>query len=64
MKRCPKCQQTSANETMKYCAHDGALLVNQEASATTAMVSLPLSPSEMVLLHGELFAGAPKSKNY
>jgi hypothetical protein len=64
MKRCPKCQQTSDDETIRYCGLDGALLVNEEISSTTTMVSMPLSPSETLLLHGEQFAGAPKNNNY
>lgn len=31
MKRCPTCQQTYADETLKFCRHDGAALVGDSA---------------------------------
>jgi TolB-like protein/Flp pilus assembly protein TadD len=33
MKRCPTCQQTYADETLKFCRHDGAALVGDSSSS-------------------------------
>jgi TolB-like protein/Flp pilus assembly protein TadD len=48
MKRCPTCQQTYADETLKFCRHDGATLivdsspfVNAESQATLLKLPVP-----------------------
>jgi TolB-like protein/Tfp pilus assembly protein PilF len=48
MKRCPTCQQTYADETLKFCRHDGATLVvesspfiNSESQATRLKLPTP-----------------------
>ena len=39
MKRCPTCQQTYADETLKFCRHDGAALVGDSAPFVAASES-------------------------
>src|SRR5712692_4553122 len=45
MKRCPTCQQTYTDETLKFCRVDGALLVNDSAAAESATLNLSPSPA-------------------
>src|SRR3989442_8393657 len=44
MKRCPTCQQTYTDETLKFCRVDGATLVSDSAAAAES-ATLNLSPS-------------------
>src|SRR5213593_1855249 len=44
MKRCPTCQQTYTDETLKFCRVDGATLVSDSAAAAES-ATLDLSPS-------------------
>jgi TolB-like protein/Tfp pilus assembly protein PilF len=41
MKRCPTCQQTYADEALKFCRHDGAALVDDSLPHVTAPESQP-----------------------
>src|SRR5262245_17024342 len=55
MKQCPQCQGVYPDEGQVFCGRDGSPLV-QLSQAVGGFASLPISPSEIVLLFGELFA--------
>ena len=55
MKQCPYCQSTYDDITLRYCGRDGSPLV-ELSQAVGGFASLPVSPSEIVLLYGEQFA--------
>lgn len=49
MKRCPTCQQTYVDETLKFCRHDGATLIGDSspfvaAESQATLLKLPASP--------------------
>lgn len=54
MKQCPQCKGAYPNDAQEFCGRDGAQLVDLAEQA--AFASLPISPSEIVLLNGEQFA--------
>ena len=56
MKQCPQCQHVYVDEATKFCAVDGSPVVDL-SYAVGGFPSLPVSPSEIVLLFGEQFAG-------
>jgi hypothetical protein len=56
MKQCPQCHDVYPDEGLKFCGRDGSPLVDL-SQAVGGFASLPVSPSEIVLLHGEQFAG-------
>ena len=56
MKQCPQCHDIYPDEGLKFCGRDGSPLVDL-SQAVGGFASLPVSPSEIVLLHGEQFAG-------
>lgn len=56
MKQCPQCQDVFPDEGLKFCGRDGSPLVDL-SQAVGGFASLPISPSEIVLLYGEQFAG-------
>lgn len=58
MKQCPQCNDVYPDEGLKFCGRDGSPLVDL-SQAVGGFASLPISPSEIVLLHGEQFAGGP-----
>jgi serine/threonine-protein kinase len=45
MKRCPNCQRVYADETLKFCRHDGAYLYEEAAQAADAQATLALPAS-------------------
>lgn len=55
MKQCPQCQNAYDDVTLRYCGRDGSPLVDL-SQAVGGFPSLPISPSEIVLLYGEQFA--------
>ncbi len=56
MKQCPQCHNVYADEGQVFCGRDGSPLV-ELSQAVGGFASLPISPSEIVLLFGEQFAG-------
>jgi len=56
MKQCPQCNGVYPDEGLKFCGRDGSPLVDL-SHAAGGFPSLPVSPSEIVLLYGEQFAG-------
>jgi hypothetical protein len=56
MKQCPQCKSAYPDEGLKFCGRDGVQLADLAEQAHFA--SLPISPSEMILLYGEQFAPA------
>lgn len=56
MKQCPQCQDVYPDEGQVFCGRDGSPLV-ELSQAAGGFASLPISPSEIVLLFGEQFAG-------
>lgn len=56
MKQCPQCNNVYPDEGLKFCGRDGSPLVDL-SQAAGGFASLPISPSEIVLLYGEQFAG-------
>lgn len=56
MKQCPQCQDVYPDEGQVFCGRDGSPLV-ELSQAVGGFASLPISPSEIVLLFGEQFAG-------
>jgi hypothetical protein len=56
MKQCPQCNSVYPDEGLKFCGRDGSPLVDL-SQAVGGFASLPVSPSEIVLLYGEQFAG-------
>jgi hypothetical protein len=60
MKQCPQCSGVYADEGLKFCGRDGSPLVDL-SQAVGGFASLPFSPSEIVLLYGEQFAGQEAS---
>lgn len=56
MKQCPQCQSFYPDEGQVFCGRDGSPLV-ELSQAVGGFASLPVSPSEIVLLFGEQFAG-------
>jgi len=56
MKQCPQCNGVYPDEGLKFCGRDGSPLVDL-SQAVGGFPSLPVSPSEIVLLYGEHFAG-------
>ncbi|HJR06402.1 MAG TPA: tetratricopeptide repeat protein [Pyrinomonadaceae bacterium] len=67
MKRCPTCQQTYADETLKFCRHDGATLVVDSspfASAESQATRLKLPTPEGELAPTAIFpAGASSQRD-
>lgn len=55
MKQCPQCKSAYPDQLLKFCGRDGAELVDLTEEAVI-FTSLPISPSETVLLFGEQFA--------
>jgi hypothetical protein len=55
MKQCPQCNDVYPDEGLKFCGRDGSPLVDL-SQAVGGFPSLPVSPSEIVLLYGEQFA--------
>lgn len=62
MRQCPQCNSTYPDEALKFCGRDGSPLVDL-SQAAGGFASLPISPSEIVLLYGEQFAGRSGSVN-
>jgi hypothetical protein len=56
MRQCPQCQSVYPDAEQRFCARDGSPLV-ELSQAVGGFPSLPISPSEIVLLFGEQFAG-------
>lgn len=56
MKQCLQCQNVYPDEGLKFCGRDGSPLVDL-SQAAGGFASLPISPSEIVLLYGDQFAG-------
>jgi hypothetical protein len=55
MKQCPQCNSVYPEDSLRFCGRDGSPLVDLSQTAA-GFASLPISPSEIVLLHGEQFA--------
>lgn len=55
MKQCPQCNDVYSDEGLRFCGRDGSPLVDLSLAAG-GFPSLPISPSEIVLLYGEEFA--------
>jgi hypothetical protein len=55
MKQCPQCKSAYPDEGSKFCGRDGAELIDLGNQAAT-FTSLPISPSEIILLNGEQFS--------
>jgi hypothetical protein len=55
MRQCPQCNDTYPDEGLKFCGRDGSPLVDL-SQAAGGFASLPISPSEIVLLYGDQFA--------
>ena len=62
MKQCLQCQDVYTDEGLKFCGRDGSPLVDLSQTAG-GFASLPISPSEIVLLYGEQFAARSASVN-
>jgi hypothetical protein len=59
MKECPQCKTAYAGDEQSFCGNDGTPLVDVEVPAAepgSFLTSLPISPSEIVLLNGDQFA--------
>ena len=46
MKRCPRCERTYADEALKFCRHDGALLTSDSSFLTDAQPTLLKLPPQ------------------
>jgi hypothetical protein len=55
MKQCPKCQSVYPDDSLRFCARDGGELVHL-GEHETIFPSLPISPSEIILLNGDQFS--------
>jgi TolB-like protein/Flp pilus assembly protein TadD len=60
MKRCPTCQQTYADETLKFCRHDGAALAGDSSpfmagESQATLLKLPASAADVDLAPTTLF---------
>ncbi|HEX8649692.1 MAG TPA: tetratricopeptide repeat protein [Pyrinomonadaceae bacterium] len=72
MKRCPRCERTYADEALKFCRHDGALLASDSASLSDTqptLVKLPTpqrdsdSVATKIFPSGEVSAAAATSSS-
>ena len=62
MKRCPTCQRVYTDETLKFCRHDGAPLIDDSSALTDAQPTLmKLPPGDSDSVSTKIFRSAPSS---
>src|ERR1044072_3495757 len=71
MKRCPRCERAYADEALKFCRHDGALLISDSTSLNDSQPTLARLPPQRdtdsvatrIFPSGEGTAAAPTSSS-